>query len=120
MLEVVEDRGLGLDNHLLRSCYLKRSEKGRRFPPRTVGLWFEEEIIDYFKEAIGAENAEGIRKLLVGSLMRISPSERLEDFHVRTSHLPWTCESPAPTRSRSQRVHFMPRKRTTAISRRPS
>lgn len=62
MLEVVDGRGLGLDKQLLRSYYLKRSKKGRRFPPRTVGLWLEEGIIDDLREAIVRENAEGIRR----------------------------------------------------------
>jgi len=46
MLEVTDDHGLGFDKQLLRSYYLKRSKKGRRFPPRTVGPWFEEGVIE--------------------------------------------------------------------------
>ena len=41
-LEVVDDQGRDLDKRLLRSYYLKRSKQGRRFPPRMVGVWFEE------------------------------------------------------------------------------
>lgn len=48
MLEVIDDRGLGLDKQLLTFYYLKRSKKGRRFPPRTVGLWFGENVMDDF------------------------------------------------------------------------
>ena len=40
---------------LSRSCYLTRPEQGRRFPPRTVGLWFEEGTIHDFREATAAE-----------------------------------------------------------------
>jgi len=31
-----------------------------------VGLWFEEGIVDDFREAIAAENAEGIGRLFLG------------------------------------------------------
>lgn len=54
-LKVIDDRGLDLDKQLLRSYYLKKSKKGRRFPPRTVGLWFET-IIDNFREAVEMKN----------------------------------------------------------------
>lgn len=64
MLEVVNDRGLGLDKQLLRFYYLKKTKEGRKFPPRTVGLWFEEGIIEDFRKAIKAENAQGISRLL--------------------------------------------------------
>ncbi|MFQ6107778.1 MAG: hypothetical protein ACE5QF_09400 [Thermoplasmata archaeon] len=41
-----------------------RFKQGRKFPPRTMGLWFMESVIDDFREAIAAENAKGIRRLL--------------------------------------------------------
>lgn len=34
------------DKQLLRSYRLKRSKQGRRFPPRTVGLWFQEGVME--------------------------------------------------------------------------
>ncbi|MFQ6060529.1 MAG: hypothetical protein ACE5KV_04410 [Thermoplasmata archaeon] len=40
-----------------------REVQGGQFPPRTVGLWFEEGVIDEFSETIETADAMRFREL---------------------------------------------------------